>query len=115
MTDIELATIITQAQHMVIAVVQPDGTPWAVPVHVRDHTANTFEWDSKLSTVHSQAIENNPTIAITLFSTQLNLGFYATATAEVVSKRDDGYARYRATIKEAWINESFRKRPVSLS
>lgn len=118
MTDTEkLEQFLAQATHMVLAVTLEDGTPWAVPVRLQRHEGTEFEWDSKLDTVHSQALTVNPAMAITIFSKDKGqeFGFYAQGHGEEVSRRDDGYARYRFTAVQTWMNdETFTKRKVSL-
>ena len=115
-TDIDkkLTEILIASTHMVVAVTLPDGTPWAVPLHIKRQEGNWFEWDSQLTSVHSQAVAAKSEVALTIFSIPLNLGFYAKATASLVSRREDGFGRYRATVSEAWINESYTKRSVTL-
>jgi hypothetical protein len=105
-------------KHMVIAVTLDDGTPWAVPVAIKNREGDAFEWDSRLDTVHSKAIENHPIVALTIFEPRTDrgpeYGFYARAKAEKVRESDKGYGRYRATVEKSWINdESFQKREVS--
>jgi hypothetical protein len=103
---------------MVVAVVLDDGSPWAVPVRIQRREGAEFEWDSKTSTVHSQALAANPLASITIFEKQptTQFGFYAKGQVSVVDTRDDGYARYRFTAEQSWINdESFVKQEVSLS
>lgn len=51
MTDHEkVAKFLSTQQHMVLAVMLPDGTPWAIPVKIQAHEGNVFEWDSSLQT-----------------------------------------------------------------
>lgn len=105
-------------QHMVLAVMLDDGTPWAVPVRIQRWEAGEFEWDSKLDTVHSQAIAARPDIAITVFQKLENsqIGFYARGRGELVEETKPGFGRYRFTAKQAWLNdETFVKREVQLS
>lgn len=106
-------------KHMVIGVVDGD-EPWLVPVSIKRHEGKVFEWDSKTDTRHSQALVNNPRIGLVIFQPrdeqEGQFGFYASANAEVVETRDDGFARYRATVTRAWINdESFTKQEVDIA
>jgi hypothetical protein len=110
-----LNDLLVHAQHMIIGVTLDDGTPWQIPVEIKQREGNTFEWESKLDTLHSLAIAERPHIALLIFKTEPNVGFYAKATAEELYRRDDGFGRYRATVTESWINEQFHKRPMSLS
>ncbi len=118
MTDSEKApSFINRQNHMVVAVVLEDGSPWAVPVKIQAKGEWYLEWDSRLDTVHSQAIEQDPRIAITMFEkaedtqTGVSLGCHA----EVIERYDDDFTRYRATIDRAWItDETFVKREVKL-
>ena len=118
MTDNEkLQQFLESATHMVVAVILDDGTPWAVPVRIQEHHDSVFEWDSKLDTVHSQAIAKHPEAAITIFSKNegVQFGFYAKGRAEEVSRRPDGYGRYRFTAQDTWMNdETFQKRKIEL-
>ena len=104
--------------YMVLAVVLEDGTPWAVPVRIQARDNKGFEWDSKMSTVHSQAIEKNPAISITIFEKleDSQFGFYAKGRARIVETKDNDFARYRLDIEQAWVNdETFVKREVGLT
>jgi nitroimidazol reductase NimA-like FMN-containing flavoprotein (pyridoxamine 5'-phosphate oxidase superfamily) len=118
MTDAEkLQKFLAQATHMMLAVTLADGTPWIVPVRIQRAEGAIFEWDSKIDTVHSQALTQHPAVALTIFLKEkgAEVGFYAKASAKEVSRRNDGYARYRATVSEAWLNdETFIKRKISL-
>lgn len=117
MNDKEIAQhLLSQSQHMVVAVMLDDGTPWAVPVHMVSNDNWVFEWNSKPETVHSQAIANRCQIALTVFSIEQDLGLYMKAVAEELpnTRNDDGRVRYRAKVTEAWLNEQHRKRPLDL-
>lgn len=108
---------LSRQRHMVIAVTLEDGTPWAVPVAIKERKGDIFEWDSRLDTMHSKAIEKHPDIAITIFEPRTDsgseYGFYAQAKAEKIWESDKGYGRYRATVEKTWINdETFQKREV---
>lgn len=117
MTDQErLNTFLAEQKYMTLAVTLDDGRPWAVPVRIKHWAEKVFEWDSKLDAEHSKAIANRPDVAIMMWtpgSTSADqLGFYAQATAELVSE-EDGIGRYRATVTKSWINDaSFVKRAV---
>lgn len=107
--------LLSQAEHMVIGVVLSDSTPWVVPLHIKNRNGyHTFEWDSRPDTIHSLAIEKNPNVALSIFSIEKDLGFYAKATAVKVSDQlnENGQIRYSATVSECWLNESHRKRKI---
>ncbi len=120
MTDQErLNTFLAEQKYMTLAVTRDDGTPWATPVRIKQHKGKVFEWDSKLDTDHSKAIANRPVVAISIWTPgaegTIQFGFYAKATAELVSEHD-GYGRYKATVVESWINDAtFIKRSVELN
>lgn len=104
-------------EYMVIAVVGQDGSPWALPVKIQRQDGNQFEWDSRLDTLHSQALVDRPQMAVTMFEKDddTQIGFYATGRGELIEDRGDGYGRYRFTAEQCWINdESFVKRPVDI-
>lgn len=117
MSDKDIAeSLLAQSKHMIVAVTLDDDTPWAVPVRITRHKGSVFEWYSRPTTVHSQAISGHPDIALIIFSIDEDIGIYAKATAEGFPDvpRDDGYIRYRAIVTEAWLNERHTKRPVDL-
>lgn len=117
MNDKQIAEkLLKQSKHMVVAVVLEDGTPWAVPVRIKQRNGWVFEWDSIPTTLHSRAISIHPAVALTVFSIDEDIGVYAKATAEELSdtRHDDGSVRYRATVTEAWLNEQHIKRPIVL-
>ncbi len=118
MTDQQkVAEFLSAQQHMILAVVLPDGTPWAIPVRIQMHEGNVFEWDSALQTEHSRALEQNPDMAVTIFQKleDSQIGVYAKGRGELVEEFKPGFGRYRFTATNAWLNdETFRKREVSL-
>jgi hypothetical protein len=118
MNDTEkIKLFLSEQQFMVLAVTLDDGIPWATPVKIQYWEGNIFEWDSKLDTEHSKAIEQRPEIAITIFQKQEDsqIGFYAKGIGECVETKEHGVGRYRFTVKEAWLNdETFVKRAVTL-
>lgn len=119
MNDDEKAKqFLSKQKYMVVAVTLDDGTPWAVPVRIQRWEGNEFEWDSKLDTVHSQAIAARPEMAITVFQKfeDSQIGFYARGRGELVEETKPGFGRYRFTAEQCWLNdETFVKREVQLS
>lgn len=95
---------------IVIAVVTDDGKPWAVPVGIQKYNKGALEWFSKVDTVHSRAIAQNPQISLTAFTTkqdaQGEYGFYATAHARKQLGLPGGVALYKAEIEQAWYNDA---------
>ncbi len=113
------AEFLTTQRHMIIAVTCEDGRPWAVPVAIQHYAGGQFEWDSRLDTVHSQAIARDPRVAVCLYRTKADgveeLVVYGDATAEIIESRGD-YARYRASLQTAWINDNDHvKRAIHVS
>ena len=94
--------------HMTIAVTCEDGSPWAVPVHIKLWDGDVLEWESDTGSIHSRAIEGEPQIAISMYQLTYGeyreFGFYAKATAEKAADLPDGRARYRAVMSAIWIN-----------
>ena len=111
------ALLLTQ-KHMVVAVTLADGSPWAVPVAIRDHEGlGAFMWDSALQTEHSKALESNSAMAITIYQKQedAQIGFYAKGRGELLEEFKPGFGHYRFVADKAWINdETFVKRPLNL-
>ncbi len=118
MTDQQrVSEFLSTQNYMVLAVVLPDGMPWATPVRIQMHHGNVFEWDSALQTEHSKALEQHPDMAITLFQKfeDTQIGVYAKGRGELVEEFKPGFGRYRFTATNIWINdETFRKREVTL-
>lgn len=118
MTDKEkLEQLFSEQNYMILAVTLDDGTPWAVPVRIKLRWELAFEWESSLDTIHSKAIAKHPEIAVTIFdkTDELQVGFYAKGTAELVEEYKPGYGRYKFVAGQCWINdETFVKREVSL-
>lgn len=119
MNDNEKAKEFLRAQQfMVLAVTLDDGTPWAVPVRIQRWEGNEFEWDSKLDTLHSQAVNARPKMAITVFQKMEDsqIGVYARGQGELVEEFKPGFGRYRFRAEQSWMNdETFVKREVELS
>ena len=119
MTDEEkLEQFLGTQQHMVLAVTLEDGTPWAVPVKIQQRESlAVFEWDSRLDTVHSQALKVHPQMALMIYQKESpwQTGFYAKGHGELVEPSGD-YGRYRFTAEQAWLNdETFVKREVKIA
>lgn len=119
MDDREKTLDFIATQRIMVVSVVDEGGPWSVPITILHRDGNVFEWDSRVDTRHSLAIEKNPNVSLLMFrprgENEGKFGFYASATAEVVSTRDEGYARYRVTVTRAWINdESLLKREVDI-
>jgi hypothetical protein len=119
MTDRQkIEQLFDTTQYMILAVTLDDATPWAVPVKIQAHEGcKTLEWDSRLDTVHSQAVAARPQMAITVFQKHETgqVGLYMKGTGELLEKRSEDFGRYRFTTNEAWLNdETFVKRQVEL-
>lgn len=99
---------LSQLTHIVLAVVDGAGKPWAVPVAVQKYENGSVEWLSKTNTVHSKAIANNPEVMLTAFTTkhqpQGEYAIYARARAKKTMPTP-GVARYRAEIYELWYTD----------
>ena len=95
-----------QVKIAVIAVVDADGNPWAVPIAVQRYKNHTIEWFSKTDTVHSRAIERHSDIALTAYVSDPMYGICATARAKKILSLPGGTARYAAEITDAWYNTS---------
>lgn len=113
----KIEQLLTAIPYAVLAVTLDDGTPWAVPVRLRRADNREFEWDSRLDTLHSQAIAVRPQMALTVFEKREDsqVGLYAVGHAELLEEFKPGFGRYRFTAENAWINdETFVKRKVEL-
>lgn len=115
----ETAKFLSQLKHVIIAVVDQDNMPWAVPVGVRKLEGLVLEWDSHRKSRHSLAIEHNPHIAITAFVSKGSewdeIGVYMEAEVEGVELIHDEFARYKARITAIWYNDANHvKREVGL-
>lgn len=113
-----LTAFLESCRYMTIAVIS-EGEPWAVPVHIQRRDGfTTFEWDSHQDTVHSVAITKHPRVSLSMYRPGGELqqfGFYAIAEVEKVVDLPGGHARYKATVKQAWVNdETFVKRQIEL-
>ena len=97
-----------QATHIVVAVVDDDGKPWAVPLGVKSYKHRTFQWFSKTDTIHSLAITRNPEIAITVYLSDPTYGVCARARAKKHLTLPGGFALYSAQVYEAWYNTDKR-------
>lgn len=118
MTDQEkIEQLLSMQQYMVLAITLDDGTPWAVPVKIQAHDGyRSFEWDSRLDTVHSRAIAAHPEMAITVYQKldDSQVGLYLKGNGVCTEERGE-YGRYRCTATQAWLNdETFVKRQVEL-
>ncbi|MES2876124.1 MAG: pyridoxamine 5'-phosphate oxidase family protein [Patescibacteria group bacterium] len=115
----QLNKFLSEQDYMTIAVTLDDGTPWVTPVRIKQWEGAAFEWMSKTDTEHSRAIAVRPQVALSMYTpggdTTIQFGFYATATAELLSEQD-GMGHYKASVTKSWINDAtFVKREVSLN
>ncbi len=97
-----------QVTHIVVAVVDKEGKPWAVPLGVKSYKHRTFRWFSSVDAAHSVAIARNPEIAITAYVADPTYGVCARARAKKHLTLPGGYALYSAEIYEAWYNTDKR-------
>lgn len=97
-----------QTTHIVVAVVDEDGKPWAVPLGVKSYKHRTFQWFSKVDTVHSVAIARDPEIAVTAYLPDPTYSVCARARAKKHLTMPGGFALYSAEIYEAWYNTGKR-------
>jgi hypothetical protein len=109
---VDIRQFLHDSHHMVIAVVDAEGNPWAVPVGIKSYDAGVFEWVSSSDTVHSRAIEDRNHISLTIFKAGIDrgddYGFYATAVAEKGEALGGEAHVYRAVCQEAWYNDHTR-------
>lgn len=81
----QVQQILDTNRYMVLATVTPGGAPWATPVYFANQDSRTFWWVSNPDSRHSQNIETNASIAITVFDSSVPIGgataMYAEATA----------------------------------
>ena len=103
-------------QHfMVLAVTLDDGSPWVVPVRISGWQGREFTWDSRLDTLHSEALVKRPVMGVTIFNTGQQCGVYMSGRGELMADRGSGMGQYRFTAERAWLNDkTFVKREVSL-
>jgi predicted pyridoxine 5'-phosphate oxidase superfamily flavin-nucleotide-binding protein len=110
----ELATgaamVLTTHPLMVIATVDKDGQPWAVPVHQKTSPNLEITWLSMTNARHSQNIVASSKVSATLFSVaehgEVSLFLEGTAAGEPPPDEPDA-ARipYKMTPTAAWIND----------
>lgn len=113
----EVGGVLDDNSYMTLATVQPDGSPWSVPVKYAV-CKGVLYWRSSSASVHSQNIAKDPRVSITIFDATPRAGhkecqaFYLQSTAtqlsdsraaEIVkvvghrfSKRDESFPIYCA-------------------
>ena len=98
-----------------LAVTLDDGSPWAVPVRIARWQGKEFEWDSRIDTLHSQALIARPAMVVTVFNTEQQCGVYMLGHGVLVEDRGSGLGHYRFTAARTWLNDkTFVKREVAL-
>lgn len=106
---------LSEQHFMVLAVTLDDGSPWAVPVRISRWQGREFEWDSKLDTLHSQALVARSAMSVVVFNTEQQVGVYFSGQGRLVEERGSGMGHYRFTAEHAWLNDkTFIKRGTSL-
>jgi len=116
---VETARFLKQLTHIIIAVVDENNAPWAVPVRIKNLEGLHIEWESHTKSRHSLAIEHNPHIAMTAFVSKGDewdeIGVYMEAEVIEIETTHDEFARYRAHITAVWYNDADHvKRPIDL-
>ncbi len=81
------SAILEKNNYCTLATVTPEGAPWASPVHFAHDSKNVY-WLSTGSAVHSQNLEANNRIFITIFNSQ--------QTVEALGDRGAVYIESRA-------------------
>jgi len=117
--NLETAKFLNQLSHVVIAVVDEDYKPWAVPVRIKKLDGLQIEWDSHTKARHSLAIAHEPHIALTAFVSKGDewdeTGVYIEAEVVEIEPIHDEFARYKAHIRAVWYNDAEHvKRSVDL-
>ena len=115
----ETVKFLKQLKHIVIAVVDENNQPWAVPVAVKNLEGQVIEWDSHMKSRHSLAIDHNPHVAMTAFvskgSEWEEMGVYMEAEVEEIEVIHDEFAHYKARITSMWYNDAEHvKRQIEL-
>ncbi len=115
----EVAKFLKQLKHVVVAVVDQDNKPWAVPVRIKALNDLQIEWDSHKKSRHSLAIDHNPQIALTAFiskgSEWEEIGIYMEAEVVEIEPIHDEFARYKAQMTRVWYNDAeHMKREIDL-
>ena len=106
----ETARFLKQLKHIVVAVVDENGLPWAVPVRIKKLEDGVLEWDSHMKSRHSLAIDHNPRVAMTAFVAKGDewdeVGVYLEGVVEAIEPIHDEFARYKARITAIWYNDA---------
>lgn len=79
----------------VLATVNSDGSPWAIPLHIFSDDNNVY-WFSSEKSQHSANIENDPRVSVSLFSPDKSLGLsgiYVNGSARKLNKSDSDLVR----------------------
>jgi len=96
-------------RYVVLAVIDDDGKPWAVPIAVQRYSRGAIEWVSRTDAVHSRAIARSDEVSMTVFAPKNDQGYeyglYLRAHAKKILSMPGGLAVYRAKIYEAWYND----------
>lgn len=106
----ETVRFLKQLTHIIVAVVDENGKPWAVPVRIKQLEDGFIEWDSHIKSRHSLAIDHNHNIAMTAFVSKGSewdeIGVYMEGVVEAIEPIHDEFARYKARITAVWYNDA---------
>lgn len=97
--DQKIRTIFDEAVLGALATRNEDGSPWVSPLHVVTDGDYVY-WFSKSLTQHSQNIDRDPRVSLTLFSPDESggpKGVYVNGSAEKLVGDEDVVARQVAT------------------
>jgi uncharacterized protein YhbP (UPF0306 family) len=83
--------VLAANKYMVLATAVTDGLPWATPVYFAASDERHLYWVSSPETRHSRNISTRPTVAITIFDSQVPIGAAEAVFVEATAgPADDG-------------------------
>lgn len=104
--------ILTSINHMTLATVCADGSPWNTPVSPTPSKDLVFRWGSNEESVHSQNVRREPRVFVVIYDSTapdgLGEGVYMQGIAEELDEKEGSLRMYRFTPQKVWINDEER-------
>jgi nitroimidazol reductase NimA-like FMN-containing flavoprotein (pyridoxamine 5'-phosphate oxidase superfamily) len=85
--------VLAANKYMVLATADADGVPWATPVYFAASDDKHLYWVSSPETRHSRNISMRPTVAITIFDSQVPIGAAEAVFVEATAAPADAAER----------------------
>lgn len=101
--------ILKSINHMTLATVCEDGSPWNTPVSPTPSNDLVFRWGSNEESVHSRNVRREPRVFVVIYDSTapdgVGEGVYMQGTAKELDEYSGSLRLYVFTPTKVWIND----------